>query len=204
MKKQCTISWIALILSIISCIITLLRVNVTVANDSFISMIAGFMGVCATLLVGSQIYNSIDISRRIKEIDNKLKETEKTLKSLQKERDISEHYTAYNIHLVTGMSMAHESPIYAFMKLFNALREALYLKDAKEINRTFIELESLYDKMWKKNPFSPHRQFNYELYSPDKLKKYDLFPLIKDKYRILFEGIVKLYKQCQKESETAS
>lgn len=70
MKKQNIISWIALTLSIIACIITLIRVDVTVANDSFISMIAGFMGVCATLLVGSQIYNSIETSRRIKELDD--------------------------------------------------------------------------------------------------------------------------------------
>lgn len=204
MKKQNIISWIALALSIIACIITLIRVDVTVANDSFISMIAGFMGVCATLLVGSQIYNSIDISRRIKEIDNKLKETERAIQLLKEERDISEHYTKYNVHLVTGMSMSHHSPVYAFMQLFNALSEALYLKDAKAINKTFIELECLYDKMIRRNPFSPNRPFSYELYSPEKLMKYDLYPLIKDKYRILYEAIVKLYKQCQKKSESAS
>lgn len=39
-------------------------------------MIAGFMGVCATLLVGSQIYSSIETSRRIKELDDKLKQTQ--------------------------------------------------------------------------------------------------------------------------------
>lgn len=111
MKKQNIISWIALALSIIACIITLIRIDVTVANDSFISMIAGFMGVCATLLVGSQIYNSIEISKKIKELDDNLKKAESNLLKTKEYNKRFEHYVRYKLYLQIGISMADNEPI---------------------------------------------------------------------------------------------
>lgn len=204
MKKQSIISWIALALSIIACIITLLRVNVTVANDSFISMIAGFMGVCATLLVGSQIYNSIETSRRIKELDDKLKQTQDTLTEAKKDSERFEHYTRYRLYLQVGMSMGHTEPVFAFTELFYALKEALRINDSLYTKRVLSEIDIVCRRIIKKPPFKPSSKFNYERYSPENLKKYDLFPLIKDKYQIYYDSIVNLYKQCQEQSETAS
>ena len=57
MKRPNIVSWIALALSIIACIITWLRINVTITNDTFVGIMAGFMGACATIIVGAQIYN---------------------------------------------------------------------------------------------------------------------------------------------------
>lgn len=59
------LSWIAIILSVIAMIITWLRVEVTIENDTFVGLMAGFMGACATILVGAQIYNSIDTKNSI-------------------------------------------------------------------------------------------------------------------------------------------
>lgn len=66
MKKQNIVSWIALSLSIMACIVTWLRINVTITNDTFVGIMAGFMGACATIIVGAQIYNSIETSKKIK------------------------------------------------------------------------------------------------------------------------------------------
>ncbi|MDM8232284.1 hypothetical protein QUW56_02580 [Phocaeicola barnesiae] len=204
MKKQNIISWIALTLSIIACIITLIRVDVTVANDSFISMIAGFMGVCATLLVGSQIYNSIETSRRIKELDDKLQQTQSALLEARKDNDRFEHYTRYRLYLQVGMSMGHTEPVFAFTELFYALREALRINDSLYTKRVLNEIDTICKRIIKKPPFKPSSKFNYENYSPEKLKKYDLYPLIKDKYQGYYNSIVNLYKQCQEQSQTAS
>lgn len=71
MSKINMISWIALVLSIIACIITLVRIDVYITNDTFVGIMAGFMGICATILLGAQIYNSIDTRNSI----NKLNES---------------------------------------------------------------------------------------------------------------------------------
>lgn len=65
MKRQNIISWIALVLSIIACIVTWVRIDVYFTNDTFVGIMAGFMGICATILLGAQIYNSIDTRNSI-------------------------------------------------------------------------------------------------------------------------------------------
>lgn len=66
MNKQNIVSWIALALSIIACIVTWARVDVYFTNDTFVGIMAGFMGACATIIVGTQIYNSIETSKKNK------------------------------------------------------------------------------------------------------------------------------------------
>ena len=52
-------------------IISRLRGEIYTTNDTFVGVIAGFIGACATILVGTQIYNSIDTRNTI----NKLNES---------------------------------------------------------------------------------------------------------------------------------
>lgn len=72
MKKN-WISWLALALSIVACIITWLRVDVYINNDTFVGVMAGFMGACATIIVGFQIFNSIETKRDINELKESYK-----------------------------------------------------------------------------------------------------------------------------------
>lgn len=73
MNKQIIIlSWIAIALSIIACIITFLDLDkAQITDDSFIGVMSGFIGACATILVGAQIFNSIETRNSI----NKLNES---------------------------------------------------------------------------------------------------------------------------------
>lgn len=50
--KNSWVSLLALVFSIIALIITFLRVDVTISNDTFIGIIASFIGACTTLVVG--------------------------------------------------------------------------------------------------------------------------------------------------------
>lgn len=80
MKKQNIVSWIALALSIIACVIAIVRIDVYFTNDTFVGIMAGFMGACATILVGVQIYNSIDTRNSMNKLnesfEGKIKEVE--------------------------------------------------------------------------------------------------------------------------------
>lgn len=87
------VSWIALVLSIIACIITWVRVDVYFTNDTFVGIMAGFMGACATIVVGAQIYNSIETSRKIKELESLQTQINSDIKYLKEEREKSLHMT---------------------------------------------------------------------------------------------------------------
>ena len=205
MANNAILSIWSLIISIAACSIALFNIEkVNCTNESFISMIAGFMGVCATLLVGSQIYSSIETSRRIKELDDKLKQTQIAILEAKKDNERFEHYTRYRLYLQVGMSMGHTEPVFAFTDLFYALREALYMNDSTYTKRVLNEIDIVCRRIIKKPPFKPSSTFSYDKYSPENLKKYKLFPLIKDKYQNYYDSIVNSYKQCKEQSETAS
>ena len=73
MNKQIIIlSWIAIALSIIACIITFLDLDkAQITDDSFIGVMSGFIGACATILVGAQIFNSIETRNSINKLNGK-------------------------------------------------------------------------------------------------------------------------------------
>ena len=64
--KNNWVSLLALLISFIALIITFLRIEVTISNDTFIGIIASFIGASTTLVVGAQIYNSIE-TRKMKD-----------------------------------------------------------------------------------------------------------------------------------------
>ncbi len=67
-------NWVALLslaISVIALIITFLRIDVTISNDTFIGIIASFIGICATIIVGAQIYNSVEAKRLMDDIRNR-------------------------------------------------------------------------------------------------------------------------------------
>lgn len=72
MKSQFTywFALIALIISIITMVLFFIKVesNSVVDGITFISIVAAFIGISVTLLIGYQIYNSMEIKNRLNEI----------------------------------------------------------------------------------------------------------------------------------------
>lgn len=69
--KNNWVSLLASVLSIIALIVTFLRIDITISNDAFIGIIASFIGACATIIVGAQIYNSVEAKRLIRDVENR-------------------------------------------------------------------------------------------------------------------------------------
>lgn len=61
-------SFLAMIFAIIALVITFLRIDVTISHDAFIGIMASFVGAAATIIVGAQIYNSIEAKRLMNDI----------------------------------------------------------------------------------------------------------------------------------------
>lgn len=60
-------SFLALISAVIALIITFLRIDVTMSHDAFVGIMASFVGA-ATIIVGAQIYNSIEAKRLMNDV----------------------------------------------------------------------------------------------------------------------------------------
>lgn len=164
--KSC--DW-AIILSVISIILSLLSITVlcisiykdkcTTTNDEFIGAIGGLMGVCATFLVGLQIFNSIDVNRSIKDlnnaysiktkkVDDKQKELEKITSDIQFEfsRFKSVNETNNNeiqsyIRIVQAMAIGEKQPFSAIYSWYIAMKYAVKSNNSKIINLIMTNLQ---------------------------------------------------------------
>ncbi|MBU3834752.1 MAG: hypothetical protein H9949_03255 [Candidatus Phocaeicola merdigallinarum] len=192
-------------LSAIAIIVTMVRVDVYFTNDSFVGIMAGFMGACATILVGVQIYNSIETSRKIKNIDYLQTKIGKDIDFLKNEKERIEHYINYRTLISLGVATIKERPIFALKKYLSALKEALYLNDAQCINRVLLNIENFCNRSKNTNPFTISKDsFDANSYPPEKLQKFQSYPLIEKRYKTCYNNIIKLQKECQEQSETAS
>mgnify|MGYP000103002747 CR=1 FL=1 len=131
MKKN-WISWLALALSIAACIITWLRVEIYTTNDTFVGVMAGFMGACATIIVGFQIFNSIETKRDINELKEsykiKISDIEKVQKELENQikdskiKELTIESFAYQAYAIT---IYQEQPFTAYSVFYTALKLVL-------------------------------------------------------------------------------
>jgi len=141
MKKQNIISWIALALSIIACIITWVRVDVYFTNDTFVGIMAGFMGACATIVVGAQIYNSIEAKQSIKELQELHK---KHIREMNDNMRETENRLSCAIIVSQATSVFDYQPITAFVYLHKGMEYALELEDQHLVENIFSDLKESY------------------------------------------------------------
>lgn len=204
MNKTNIFSCIAIILSITACIITWLRINVTITNNTFVGIMAGFMGACATIIVGVQIYNSIETSRKIKELENLQHKINSDIEFLKEEREKSIHNTRYGLNHALGISCSMSgNKFFAFDAFFIALKESLILDNTLYINSVLGNIEALCERMKIKPEITLSKVFNIEKYNPDNLKDYNSFKLIESRYVECYRIAKDTYEKCIKQSQAA-
>lgn len=172
MNKQIIIlSWIAIALSIIACIITFLDLDkAQITDDSFIGVMSGFIGACATILVGAQIFNSIETRnsinklnesfankiteinsnhrkhiRELKVLNNQLKydisELNKKIEQAKEERTSNENKIQSYIYRVKGMTLEKQQPFTAILAFYRGLKCSLESNDITTINNALQDLQ---------------------------------------------------------------
>lgn len=163
-------------LSAIAFITAFLRVDVYFTNDSFVGIMAGFMGACATILVGVQIYNSIDTrnsinkinesfeekikqinttnDRRMRELNvlnNKaqfeIKELYKKIEETNKEQAKNENIMQAYINRAYGFSLSEIQPFTACLAVHNGLVKALKNNDIEATKTLLDDLKVISNKM---------------------------------------------------------
>lgn len=150
---------ISLILSVIAFIAAWFRIDATLSNDSFVSVVVGLMGVCATFLVGLQIFNSIEVNRSIKDLNNtysiKTKELNDKQKELEKltsdikskfndfesKNDINNNEIQSYIRVVQAMSIGDKQPFSAIYSWYIAMKYAVKSNNDKIINLVMTNIQ---------------------------------------------------------------
>lgn len=137
MKEYTKLNWsfwlslLAFVISIVALAVFFCKVGPysVVSIDTFIGVIAGFIGIAVTLLVGYQIYNAINLRERIKAVE-KLKyhfETQQAeLEYVKLEFEESLRLIQAKIYHETG------DELNAFIFLHSAIKYSLHLLGKKE------------------------------------------------------------------------
>lgn len=121
------------LVSILAILIHFVDVN-TISNDSYIGVVASLMGMCATFIVGFQIYNSIEYKSEIQSLQNIQEKYEKDLKGME-DRLIYESNEAYiGIYIVQGLTFKDKSLPASLNSFLKSIIHSLNVGDFKRSN----------------------------------------------------------------------
>lgn len=122
-----TFSIIAIVLSIVALVIAITSGISTCGRDiNYVGVIVGLMGVCATFMVGYQIWNTIDVKESIKKNEQVAKEFDELKRSVesnnnraQENLDIMQSLIAYQGQM--GLMSTSEAVIFMHHAILSAL-----------------------------------------------------------------------------------
>lgn len=138
MKKDAKLDWsfwlslLAFVISVVTLgvFICKVRPNSVVTIDTYIGVIAGFIGIAVTLLVGYQIYNALDLKQRI----NAVETLKISLENQQQQLEIlkNEHAEAIEIIQARLFLDKHSLALEAFLHFHSAIRYSLSVDHKRE------------------------------------------------------------------------
>lgn len=138
MKENVKINWsfwlslMAFVISLVALAVFICKVEPysVVTIDTYIGVIAGFIGIAVTLLVGYQIYNAIDLRQRINAV-----ETLKTsLENHQKQLDILRQEQAESTEILQARLFlkTQNMDLEAFLHFHSAIKYSLSVDHKRE------------------------------------------------------------------------
>ena len=187
--KNNWVSLLALLISFIALIITFLRIEVTISNDTFIGIIASFIGASTTLVVGAQIYNSIETRKMKDDMQN----VEENMHRKMIVIDCAVNY-------ILGLANVTERPLSAYRDFISALDSAYDSNNHNAIEDCYNNLKAIIQKIQAKKGLNENiEQKNIQIQNAiDSLKhnkKYNEFAWriepIEDQRIELFEELKK-------------
>lgn len=193
-KQSIILPWIAIALSITACIITFLDLDkAQITDDSFIGIMASFIGVIATILVGVQIFNSIETKQSIKELEKLHK---KHIQEMNDNMREIENRLSCSIIVTQVSSIFDSQPIAALIYLHKGLEYALELEDKVLVENFFSDLKESYTVISKNIDINGN---NYiELMSKEKeetIKEFKRLSIKKHIQNEIYEDIKEEYEQ---------
>ena len=133
-KKSYILSILAVAISVVTLAVILIKVSPYSVIDlgTFMGIMAAFIGICVTLLIGVQIYNAIEIRQKLTEIDELKILLDQTKTELKKAKaDIFD--SVYTVAAKAAIdSNRSEEAIEAFRYMNQSLQYALDIDDSRQ------------------------------------------------------------------------
>lgn len=193
--KNNWVSLLALVISVLAVIFVSFHVEVTVTHETFIGIVASFIGAAATIIVGLQIYNSVESNKKLAHIEVMQTELKKELDDAKHGRKRNELIMQSGIYRAHALSLLAIQPFTTYFKLFELLELALKANDVELIDAILQNMNAVCIRIEKSENKAGIRQVHmdkiFQECSLNRLEEYEQYPLIKDKYQGIFNKIEK-------------
>lgn len=164
------------VISILAILIHFVDVN-TISNNSFIGIVASLMAICATFIVGFQIYNSIEYRSEIQKLQKIQENYEKNLKEIES-RLIYESNEAYiGIYIVQGITFKDK---FLTSSLKSFLKSIIHSLNVGDIKRTNVAIRHIKTLTENKNDFNNALQTDEIKDIIDEIRKHKNYEYIED------------------------
>lgn len=212
---------ISLGIGIVLLLITLKSKEIA-SSEAFIGAIGGLMGICATIIVGFQIYNSVEINQKIKELNllydkrfNEFKtqqielsgiisQTKKELvnakASNKKEVSTLQSY----VRMVQAIAISENQPFSAFFSWYYAMKYAVIADEPKTIKLIIENMEELYKYIKALEEQTLHQYINTDnqttieeikMINIKNMPTSDNYREIQDKFEYFVSDIIQIVKK---------
>lgn len=169
----------------------------------YIGVIVGALSILVALLLGWQIFYSIDTRNKITKLESLQESLNEQLK-LAKERNIrAETKTKYHISRMQGLSLVDRQPYTAYRAFFDALTTSLSI-NGEYVDISLKDLSGVIDTL-KSNPQSKVNTFGIDKIkdiSPECLKEYKPYNYIYENYLDIYHDIMDYINNSQKSNKT--
>lgn len=125
----------AMLLSTTAIVITAFRIEIVLTHDTWIGIMSSLIGAAATLIVGTQIYNSITTRKDIESIWSLQKE-------LREELECSELKFEANHAFAEGIAFSKTQPFCSFISFLNAAPLYMKCKDYETCKKALENCDS--------------------------------------------------------------
>lgn len=130
-QKSSLISIIAIILSIIAILLSLLNMPpFDINGGAYIGIIVTLLGICTTFLLGYQIFNAIEMTKKMKELEARYSESIKKNNELEIRVDKDKQEIAEGLHIIAAFTTYNSGQAFitskhAFLTMHCALEYSL-------------------------------------------------------------------------------
>lgn len=135
--------------------------------------------------------------RELKVLNNQLKydisELNKKIEQAKEERTSNENKIQSYIYRVKGMTLEKQQPFTAILAFYRGLKCSLESNDITTINNALQDLETCVKRIESRKEVDDltHSE-RLGFIKPSNLSKYNLYPLIEEKYKSLYNDIIKI------------
>lgn len=186
MLKNESLTAASFVMSLLAIVFSVAKFNFSPSTDAFVGIMAGLIGVCATIMVGYQIFSILDTKNQLKEIKELQSQLKFELASIKADNAILKRKNRFSECNIGGITLSIIQPFDAFKAFHEALLIALSINDINNTEKALSNLEKQTFELIKK--WNEGEKFNYSdlegilQLTSTKIEENELSKLISSRY----------------------